>query len=205
MPEHPDGNEQPDHPEQPDPLRFRHVLGQFATGVTVVTSTDGDTPVGFACQAFAALSLDPPMVLFCPSKGSGSWPAMEQAGRFCVNVLGEGQREVSQVFGTRGADKFASVRWTRSEQGLPVLEGVLSWIDCSIEAVHTAGDHYVVIGRVLDLGTSGDDRPLLFYRGDYTAADVPQELLASAGPADPELTGALLETLMSWPRQQDWI
>jgi 3-hydroxy-9,10-secoandrosta-1,3,5(10)-triene-9,17-dione monooxygenase reductase component len=203
---HPDQAGGPGSPDHPDPQRFRQVLGQFATGVTVVTSVDAeDNPVGFACQAFAALSLDPPMVLFCPSKGSGSWAVIEQAGRFCVNVLGEGQREVSQVFGTRGADKFASVEWARSEQGLPVLRGVLSWIDCSIEAVHTAGDHYVVIGRVLDLGTSADDRPLLFYRGDYTAADVPQELLASAGPADPELTSALLETLMSWPRQQDWI
>jgi 3-hydroxy-9,10-secoandrosta-1,3,5(10)-triene-9,17-dione monooxygenase reductase component len=192
--------------EQPDPQQFRQVLGQFATGVTVVTSRDAEGhPVGFACQAFAALSLDPPMVLFCPSKSSGSWAVMEVAGRFCVNVLGEGQRDVSQVFGTRGADKFGSVEWVESEQGLPVLSGVLSWIDCSIETVHTAGDHYVVIGRVLDLGTSGDDRPLLFYKGDYTAADAPKELLASAGPADPELTSALLETLMSWPRQQDWI
>jgi 3-hydroxy-9,10-secoandrosta-1,3,5(10)-triene-9,17-dione monooxygenase reductase component len=97
------------------------------------------------------------------------------------------------------------VQWTTSEQGLPVLSGVLSWIDCAIETVHTAGDHYVVIGRVLDLGTSGDDRPLIFYRGDYAATDVPAELLSSGGPADPELAGALLETLMSWPRQQDWI
>lgn len=190
---------------EPDPQRFRQVLGQFATGVTIVTSMDGETPVGFACQAFAALSLDPPMVLFCPSTASGSWPAIERTGGFCVNVLGEGQREVSQVFGTRGADKFASVGWSRSEQGLPVLDGVLSWIDCSIENVHAAGDHYVVIGRVLDLGTSGDDRPLLFYRGDYTAAEMPSELLPSGGPADPELAGALLETMMSWPRQQDWI
>jgi 3-hydroxy-9,10-secoandrosta-1,3,5(10)-triene-9,17-dione monooxygenase reductase component len=195
----------PEQPEQPDPQRFRQVLGQFATGVTVVTSMDDGAPVGFACQAFAALSLEPPMVLFCPSTGSGSWPAIERSGRFCVNVLGEGQREVSQVFGTRGADKFAAVEWTRSEQGLPVLSGVLSWIDCAIEAVHTAGDHHVVIGRVLDLGTSDDDRPLIFYRGDYAATDVPAELLSSGGPADPELAGALLETLMSWPRQQDWI
>ena len=199
---------EPDRPAEdahPDPQRFRQVLGQFATGVTVVTSMDGDEPVGFACQAFAALSLDPPMVLFCPGRSSRSWPAIERAGRFCVNVLAEGQREVSQVFGTPGADKFGSVRWARSQEGLPVLEGVLSWIDCSVETVHMAGDHYVVIGRVLDLGTSGDDRPLLFYRGDYTAADVPQQLVSSAGPSDPELTSALLETLMSWPRQQDWI
>jgi 3-hydroxy-9,10-secoandrosta-1,3,5(10)-triene-9,17-dione monooxygenase reductase component len=197
--------QEPEQLDDPDPQRFRQVLGQFATGVTVVTSMDGDQPIGFACQAFAALSLDPPMVLFCPSTGSRSWPAIERAGRFCVNVLAESQREVSQAFGTPGADKFGSVRWTTSQEGLPVLEGVLSWIDCSVETVHTAGDHYVVIGRVLDLGTSGDDRPLLFYRGDYTAADVPQQLVSSAGPSDPELTGELLETLMSWPRQQDWI
>ena len=195
----------PDRPDHPDPQRFRQVLGQFATGVTIVTSMDDGHPVGFACQAFAALSLEPPMVLFCPSTGSGSWPAIERSGRFCVNVLGEAQREVSQVFGTPRADRFASVEWTTSEQGLPVLSGVLSWIDCSIENVHTAGDHYVVIGRVLDLGTSGDDRPLLFYRGDYAGAEMPADVLPSGGPADPELAGALLETLMHWPRQKDWI
>jgi 3-hydroxy-9,10-secoandrosta-1,3,5(10)-triene-9,17-dione monooxygenase reductase component len=199
------GAAEPEGPRQPDPQRFRQVLGQFATGVTIVTSMDDGSPVGFACQAFAALSLDPPMVLFCPSADSGSWPAIERSGSFCVNVLGEGQREVSQVFGTPGADRFASVGWSVSEQGLPVLDGVLSWIDCAIDAVHAAGDHHVVIGRVLDLGTSGDDRPLLFYRGDYAATEMPADFLPSGGPADPGLAGALLETMMSWPRQQDWI
>lgn len=241
----------------PHPRRFREVLGQFCTGVTVVTSVDGDEPVGFACQAFAALSLDPPLVLFCPSRDSRSWEAIQRTGRFCVNVLGEGQRDVSQAFGSRSGRKFATVDWSLSRQGLPLLSGVLSWVDCVIETVHGAGDHYIVIGRVVDLGSSTEDRPLLFYRGDYTATEAPStdgtagdesirdpvpsasagdadgrgaakvpathadaderaaestsrddaatRLVASAGPADPGLPGALLEAVMSWPRQKDWM
>src|ERR1700712_3821589 len=95
-----------------DPGAFRHALGQFCTGVTVVAaiSADGD-PVGFACQSFAALSLDPPLVLFCPGKGSRTWPLIEAAGSFCVNVLAHEQRDVSMVFGKAGEDKFAAVDW----------------------------------------------------------------------------------------------
>ena len=176
-----------------DQTEFRAALGHFATGVTVVTALDGTAPVGFACQAFAALSLDPPLVLFCPGRHSRTWPVIERAGWFCVNVLTDRQRGLSTVFGTAGADKFAAVPWTPAPSGAPVLDGVLTWIDCAVWDVHEAGDHYVVIGRVTALGERRDKRPLLFYRGGYTATEPPT-------PAP-----GLLDNLITWSRHDDWI
>jgi 3-hydroxy-9,10-secoandrosta-1,3,5(10)-triene-9,17-dione monooxygenase reductase component len=175
-----------------DSARFRRVLGHFCTGVTVVT---GAGPVGFACQAFAALSLDPPLVLFCPGAGSATWPRIARAGRFCVNVLAEDQRDVSRVFGRRGEDKFAGVPWTPAPSGAPILDGALTWADCRIEAVHPAGDHHVVIGRVEALGACRDARPLLFYKGRYTGT-------AAVSPHEPP---ELVDTLLAWPAHTDWM
>jgi len=176
-----------------DPATFRQALGQFATGVTVVTALDGATPVGFACQAFAALSLDPPLVLFCPGRHSRTWPVIERAGHFAVNVLSHAQRAVSTVFGTAGADKFTSVPWSPAPSGAPVLHGALTWIDCAVHAVHDGGDHFVVIGRVNTLGEQSGEGPLLFFRGKYTATQ----------PAEP--TPAILDNLITWSRADDWI
>ncbi|GAA4614847.1 3-hydroxy-9,10-secoandrosta-1,3,5(10)-triene-9,17-dione monooxygenase reductase subunit [Saccharopolyspora hordei] len=150
-----------------DQAAFRRVLGHFGTGVVVITGSDGAQPVGFACQSFAALSLDPPLVLFCPARTSRSWPVLERSGWFCVNVLSESQQSVSTVFGRSAPDKFAGVRWRPAPSGAPVLDGVLAWIDCSVAAVHGAGDHYIVVGRVETLGETTGERPLLFYRGAY--------------------------------------
>ncbi|HVK24847.1 MAG TPA: flavin reductase family protein [Actinokineospora sp.] len=176
-----------------DPRAFRTALGHFCTGVTVVTAVDDGEPVGFACQSFAALSLDPPLVLFCPGKRSRAWPAIERAGHFCVNVLTHDQRDLSTVFGTPGADKFAGVPWRPAPSGAPVLDDVLVWVDCLIEAVHDAGDHYVVVGRVSTLSEPRDERPLLFYRGRYSVTEAP------------ESTPGVLETLITWSRDDDWM
>jgi 3-hydroxy-9,10-secoandrosta-1,3,5(10)-triene-9,17-dione monooxygenase reductase component len=175
------------------PARFRQTLGQFCTGVTVVTALDGTTPVGFACQAFAALSLDPPLVLFCPSRRSRSWPVIERAGNFAVNVLSHDQRELSTRFGTSGADKFTSVPWSPAPSGAPVLSGALTWIDCSVHTVHEAGDHFVVVGLVNTLGEHTAGRPLLFFRGSYTVTE----------PSEP--VPAILDNLITWSRYDDWI
>jgi 3-hydroxy-9,10-secoandrosta-1,3,5(10)-triene-9,17-dione monooxygenase reductase component len=176
-----------------EPARFRTALGHFCTGVTVVTAMNGDEPVGFACQSFAALSLDPPLVLFCPGRTSRTWPLIERHGHFCVNVLSHAQGEVSRVFGRAGADKFAAVPWSPSPSGSPVLDGVLTWIDCAIESVHDGGDHHVVLGRVTTLGPQRGERPLLFYRGAYTVTE----------PAEP--TPGILDNLITWSRHDDWI
>ena len=150
---------------------FRDVLGRFCTGVTVVTSISDGTPVGMTCQSFTSVSLDPPLVLFCPAKGSRAWPLMHRAGYFCVNLLAHEQLELSNAFAAKGSDKFSGVSWRPSATGAPLLEGVLGWVDCTIYAVHEAGDHYVVIGRVMDLGVEEAPHPLLFYKGAYARTD----------------------------------
>jgi 3-hydroxy-9,10-secoandrosta-1,3,5(10)-triene-9,17-dione monooxygenase reductase component len=145
---------------------FREVLGRFATGVTVVTAFERGVPVGFTCQAFASLSLEPPMVVLAPSKTSTSWPRMVEAGAFCVNILTDRQQAVSKAFAVRGGNKFEGIPWHLGAAGTPVLDGALAWVECALGAVHDAGDHELVTGRVVELGV-GEGSPLVFYRGEY--------------------------------------
>jgi flavin reductase (DIM6/NTAB) family NADH-FMN oxidoreductase RutF len=149
-----------------DQARFKEVLGHFATGVTIVTAMEEGQPVGFTCQAFTALSLDPAMVALAPAKSSTSWPRIAQAGAFCVNVLGEHQEALCRSFAVSGGDKFRGVAWHPGGNGSPVLEGALAWIECALEVIHDAGDHELVTGRVQAMGL-GSGRPLLFYRGGF--------------------------------------
>ena len=157
----------PDVPRIVDPQVLREVLGHFASGVTVVTALTADGPAGFTCQSFSSLSLDPPLVAFAPARTSRTWPALRAMGRFCVNVLAEGQDDVSQNFARSGADKFAAVRWSPSAHGSPVLDDVVAWIDGELWAEYDGGDHTIVVARVLDLGAHPERRPLLFHRGSY--------------------------------------
>ena len=152
---------------------FRDVLGRFASGVTVVTTISNAEPVGMTCQSFSSVSLDPPLVVFIPAKSSRSWPLIQRSGKFCVNFLAADQAELSNTMASRGADKFADVKWTPSAKtGSPILEGSLAHVDCTIHTVHEAGDHYVVIGRVVDLNTGEVDAdPLLFFQGKYRTTD----------------------------------
>ena len=161
-------------PEPVDPRLMRDVLGHFASGVTVVTAHTAAGPIGFTCQSFSSLSLDPPLVVFAPARTSRSWPRLREIGHFCVNVLAEDQTELSQTFARSGADKFAGVPWSRSRHGSPVLEDVVAWIDCELWAEYDGGDHTLVAARVLDLGADPDRRPLLFHRGSYGLLDAPR-------------------------------
>lgn len=149
-----------------DPARFREVLGHFASGVTVVTAIEGGMPLGFTCQAFTSLSLEPPLIALAPAKTSTSWPRMVGAGSFCVNVLGEHQEAICRTFAVSGGEKFRDVDWHLGAAGTPIIDGVLAWVECSLELVHDAGDHELVIGRVLDLGLD-KGAPLIFYRGMF--------------------------------------
>ena len=150
-----------------DPDVLRDVLGHFASGVTVVTAVTAEGPVGFTCQSFSSLSLDPPLVVFAPARTSRTWARLREMGRFCVNVLAEGQDDVSQIFSRSAPDKFAGVPWTPSVHGSPVLAGIVAWIDGELWAEYDGGDHTIVVARVLDLGEHPDRRPLLFHRGAY--------------------------------------
>ena len=150
-----------------DEARFRSVLGHFATGVTIVAGVDGDEPVGLSVNSFTSVSLDPPLVAFCAAKSSSTWPRLRTVGAFTVNVLAEHQEHLSRLFATRHADKFGDVRWWRAPSGAPVIDEVLAWIDCTMEAEYEAGDHVIVVGRVRDLDVAAEGRPLIFYRGGY--------------------------------------
>lgn len=153
---------------------FRRVLGNFATGVTVVTApaVPGEPgPAGFACQSFSSLSLDPPLVVFMVGRTSASWPRIALAGVFCVNVLSREQAELCRAFARSGGDKFAGVAYdTAPVSGAPRLTGALAWVDCAIQAVHTGGDHLIVVGKVNALGTAPgaeEQAPMLFHKGRF--------------------------------------
>src|SRR5262249_19212948 len=110
----------------------------------------------------------PPLVAFCAGDQSSSWPKIKAAGHYCVNILAEDQEEVARVFAGKADDKFAGIGWRPSvATGAPVIHDVLAWIDCTIDAVHEAGDHWIVVGRVLDLEIGHEGGPLVFFRGGF--------------------------------------
>ncbi|MEU8774984.1 flavin reductase family protein [Streptomyces sp. NPDC048606] len=153
------------------PAEFRAVLGNFASGVTIITAPPGEDdggPAGFACQSFASLSLDPPLVTFMVARTSTTWPRIARAGVFCVNVLGADQGALCRAFAISGADKFAGVGHRPAPAtGSPQLDDVPAWIDCRVHAVHTGGDHLIVVGRVEAMGARGEGDPLLFHKGRF--------------------------------------
>lgn len=148
-------------------LSFKDALSRFATGVCVVTTvrTNG-TPAGLTISSFTSVSLHPPLVLFCVGRKSDSLIRDARDGRFTINILAEDQEEVSEVFASQRADKFADVAHTPSEAGCPTINGALAVLECRIEAVHDGGDHRIVVGEVERLRVLGG-RPLLRYRGRY--------------------------------------
>lgn len=151
-----------------DPATFRQVLGNYPTGVCVITAIDEDgQPAGMVVGTFTSVSLDPPLVGFLPDKGSTSWPKIEKAGRFCVNVLGSDQQQVCRQVAGKGPDKFAGVDFKLSDNKLPVIAGAIANIECTIHSVNDAGDHWFVLGDVLGLEATREDDPMLFHRGRY--------------------------------------
>lgn len=150
-----------------DSAKYRQVLGHFPTGVTVITAAPDGEPVGLAVGSFSSVSLDPPLVAFFPGRSSSSWPKIESAGSFCVNILAEDQEEVCRRFASKDEEKFAGLGWTPAGSGSPLIDGAIAWIDCDIHSVIDAGDHHCVLGLVRDLGVGHDGPPLIFFRGGY--------------------------------------
>jgi flavin reductase (DIM6/NTAB) family NADH-FMN oxidoreductase RutF/DNA-binding IclR family transcriptional regulator len=162
------------HPTSPAPGRsvdsgwFRTVLGQYPTGVCVVTAVHPETgPAGMVVGSFTSVSLVPPMVAFFPDKTSTSWPKVERAGTFCVNILGADQESVCRRFAAKGGNKFSGQAYRPSGTGSPILEGCVAWIDCEVAAIQEAGDHFIVLGRVRDMQLERPRLPLLFFQGGY--------------------------------------
>ena len=144
------------------------MLGQFPTGVAVVTAVGQDgQPVGMAVGSFTSVSLEPPLVGFLPAVTSKTWPEIEKAGRFCVNILSAEQESLCRGFSRSGGDKFADVSWFPSPEGAPILNDALAWIHCDIARVDPAGDHVIVLGAVTGMQVQSESAPLVFFRGGY--------------------------------------
>ena len=150
---------------------FRSAVGAFATGVTVVTTRGEEHAYGMTANAFSSVSLDPPLVLVCvisPSEGSEH---IKRNECFAVNVLHADQEPLSRYFASRdrprGRDAFREVPHRIAASGSPVLDGALGYLDCRLHTSHSAGDHEIFIGEVLELGSNPDGEPLLFHGGRY--------------------------------------
>jgi flavin reductase (DIM6/NTAB) family NADH-FMN oxidoreductase RutF len=152
----------------PDSMRV--VLGTFTSGIVVVSAM-ADQPIGFTCQAFTSLSLDPPLISFSPARTSTTWPRIRALGRFCINVLAHDQAQLSEQFAQAGIDRFAGVDWSPSPMGSPVIAGVSAWIDCELAGEHEGGDHTIVVGAVQALQSDPQRHPLIFYRGHYAPSE----------------------------------
>lgn len=150
---------------------FREVMGRYATGAAIVTAGWQDKAHGLAVNSLTSVSLDPPLVLFCPDKRSDTWPIIRDARYFAVNILGGDQDQLCRQFARKGADRFADISYTRSFRGCPVLTETLAYLECEIEQIVDAGDHYVTIGRVLDMGMGRSRDPLVFYQGRFHRLD----------------------------------
>ncbi len=156
------------------PAQLREAMGQFATGVTVITSVGADgEPAGTTANAVTSLSLEPPLVLVCFDLKSATLEAIRGHGAFAINVLGHRQRHLSANFAKRGlAAVWDGVTHHRGPTGSPQLADVIAVIECTVEHSFPGGDHEIVIGRVRHVESNGDGAtPLLFWRGEYTSID----------------------------------
>jgi flavin reductase (DIM6/NTAB) family NADH-FMN oxidoreductase RutF len=153
-----------------DVAHFKEVLGHFVTGVAVVTATTPQGPVGFTCQTFGALSLEPTLISFAAVSASNSWPKARGVGVLGVNVLSSEQEAIARVFGRSGDEKFAGIGWTSGPNGAPLIDGALAHLEGRIEFVTTQGDHDIVVVTV-DYAMSHHGAPLVFYRGGYGGFD----------------------------------
>lgn len=150
-----------------DAQALKKAFAQYPSGITVVTTTTPLGPVGFTCQAFHSVSLEPPLVSFLVMNTSTTYPAIRAAGRFAVNILSEQQAGVAMQFAKSG-DRFAGIGWEPGRTGSPLLADCLVAFDCELEAEYEAGDHLIVIGRVVGLtGTADDADPLVYFRSAF--------------------------------------
>lgn len=154
-----------------DDRALRDAFGCFATGVTVVSTLNGAGEYfGLTANSFTSLSLEPPLVLFCLDYKALSFDAFHEAGHFVVNVLGEGQEELSAHFARSSPDKWNGVAYETWDSGCPVLPDCIAALECQTVARHEGGDHLIIIGRVERVRyDEGEVRPLLYYKGRYGA------------------------------------
>jgi flavin reductase (DIM6/NTAB) family NADH-FMN oxidoreductase RutF len=158
------------------PDEFRHVLGHFSTGVTIITTCDAEQrPTGLTASAFTSVSLDPPLILVCVDHKAQSYPTLRDSGRFAVNVLTHEQEAISRRFATTRLDKFDGVAFAISDLGVPLLHDALVHLECRTVSTHVAGDHTIFIGQV-ERSAANAGEPLLYYRGRYGRFGLPPDV-----------------------------
>ena len=149
------------------PDDFRRVLSQFASGVTIVTTCDGEQrPTGLTASAFCSVSLDPPLILICVDHKSQSFPHLRESGRFAINILNQGHEQLSRRFASTRLDKFDGVAFALGTLGVPLIDTALAFLECRTVSAHVEGDHTIFVGRVESVGV-GEGDPLLYFRGRY--------------------------------------
>lgn len=175
-----------------DTTEFRRALGAFVTGVTVVTTIQDDGSArGFTANSFTSVSLDPALILICIAKTASSHPVFSRTQRFAVSVLADDQRSVSGVFASKASDKFAQIAWHARRTGSPLIDGAAASFDCETHQVVDAGDHIILIGRVVDF-VNTPATPLGYCRGAYLDFSLTQEALTSVQGSRTKV-GAILE------------
>lgn len=176
-----------------DPRELRNALGAFATGVTVVTATQGDgTPRGFTANSFTSVSLDPPLVLVCVAKTASSCAVMEASDHMAINILAEDQRDVSGSFASRTGTRFEGIDWWTGATGAPILPGTAAMLDCTMERTIDAGDHVILMGRVVDFAHTST-APLGYCRGAYVSFGAERAALEAASSDHPVRYGMIVE------------
>jgi 3-hydroxy-9,10-secoandrosta-1,3,5(10)-triene-9,17-dione monooxygenase reductase component len=151
----------------PEPRSFRDALAKFATGVAFITAAPNGEPTGLIVNSLTSVSLEPPLLSFCPSRSSLTWSRMRRARRFGVNVLGRQHERFTARATPAGADRFADLEWEPGHRGVPLLTDALATLECEIVAEHPAGDHWIIVGRVDDLRISPIKDPLVFFAGAF--------------------------------------
>jgi 3-hydroxy-9,10-secoandrosta-1,3,5(10)-triene-9,17-dione monooxygenase reductase component len=149
-----------------DSMTYRDVFGRLPTGVTVITAYGEQGPVGMAANSVTSVSLDPALVLFCPAKSSNTWPAIEAAGRFCINIMASHHELVCRNFAAKDTDRYAGIVWKQRPSGPAVVDALAS-VDCEVHDIVDAGDHWIVIASVLELDVTDNAAPLVFFSGRY--------------------------------------
>lgn len=151
-----------------DAKEFRFALGNFPTGVTVITSLaeDGEL-LGATANSFSSVSLDPPLVLFSLDRGAYSLDAYLKAGAFAINILSLDQQDLSNRFAKALGDKWDGIEYETWETGSPILPGAIASFDCRLWNTYDGGDHIIFVGEVLQMSRDGEGQPLVFFRGQY--------------------------------------
>jgi 3-hydroxy-9,10-secoandrosta-1,3,5(10)-triene-9,17-dione monooxygenase reductase component len=165
----------------PDARSFRDGLARFATGVAFVTAAPDREPAGLIVNSLTSVSLEPPLVSFCPSRNSLTWSRMRRARRFGVNILGQHHERFAQRATPAGADRFAGLDWNLGRGGVPLLTDALASLECEIVAEHPTGDHWIVVGQVHAVIISPNNDPLVFFAGVFGALNGLDDLSDQAG------------------------